>query len=438
MLAAVSPACAGDIDDLKAQIQALQHKVEELEARSHAPVELPQPTRIAALPEGSDVSTVATIGSFPGSLLIPGTNTSVKLGGFAKLDAFYDVTAKGGDIQDATQVPLGGTPGHRRSGYGHMDAKYSKFNIESRTPTDFGPFIVFGEMDFGGTTSDTNVNVNKNGYTPRLRYFYGQWGRFLAGQTNSTFRDISAEYESLDSGYPTGINDTRQAQLRYTHPLWEKAGLLLALENPETDYSTTAGVTQNGTNGGLTLNRAPDFITALNADTDWGHWNLRGVLRDLRINDGSGKKSEVLGWGLGASFAVKTWGADKVIGQAEYGNGIGRYITDAAGQSAILDSNGSLDTRTAWGLNMGYQHWWVDGLRSNLDAGWTHIEGSHLLTTAGGQLYNHDLFSAAANLIWSPIPRIDTGVEYMFSRRVTDSGLQGNQHRVLFSVIARF
>ena len=32
-------------------------------------------------------------GSFPGSFLVPGTNTSLKIGGFAKWDAIYDASS---------------------------------------------------------------------------------------------------------------------------------------------------------------------------------------------------------------------------------------------------------------------------------------------------------------------------------------------------------
>jgi hypothetical protein len=436
LMAAATSATAGEIDDLKAQVEALRQRVDELQT-SQVPT-LPVPQRVAA--PASEMSGVATIGSFPGSLLIPGTTTSVKLGGYAKLDAFYDVGAKGAvDIQDATQVPLSGTVAHDRRNYAHMDAKYSNINIESHTPTDYGEFIVYAEMDFAGATSDTNVNVTKNGYTPRLRHAYGKFGNLLAGQTNTTFRDIASDYESLDSGDATGISAIRQAQIRYTFPLGEKTGLSVAIENPETDYSTSAGVKLNGTNGGLSLSRLPDFVTAMNSETGWGHWNVRGMVRELRIVSGTGLQSSAIGWGIGASVAATTWGQDKVIAQAHFGDGIGRYITDASGQAAVQNpASGALETRQAWGLNVGYQHWWIDGLRSNFDAGMTRIASSDLLSAAGADVYNHTLMSAAANLIWSPIPRIDTGIEYLFGHRVTAGGPQGNQHRVLVSFRWKF
>ena len=436
-MAAAGPATGAEIDELKAQLEALQRRVNQLESEKSLDLPPPQKAKAAAAP---DPGFVATAGSFPGSPQIPGTNTSVKVGGYVKLDAYYDFGPKGGsDAQDATSVPLSGTPAHERDGYGHLDAKYSRLNVESRTPTDFGEFTIFSEMDFAGSTSDTNLNVSKNGYAPRLRYAYGRLGNFLAGQYDSAFRDIAAEYESLDSGYSTGINDNRVAQIRYTVPVWTDAGLALSVENPETDYTTTAGVAQNSTNGGITFNRLPDFVAALNDKTEWGHWNVHAVARDLRLDDGAHHGGEKFGWGVGASFAAKTWGADKVLGQISYGDGIGRYITDAAGSSLIFNSaTNLLTTQTAFGAALGYQHWWLEGLRSNVNVGYTHIEPSSELTSAGADVFNHKLTTAAVNLMWSPIPRIDTGLEYLFARRVTQGGPHGNQHRLLYSIIWRF
>src|SRR6202790_2522379 len=71
---------ADELQELKAQIEALQRKVGELEIKQEAT----EKKQAAAVPDN-----VVTGGATKGSFKLPGSNTSVTLGGYVKLDAVF-------------------------------------------------------------------------------------------------------------------------------------------------------------------------------------------------------------------------------------------------------------------------------------------------------------------------------------------------------------
>ena len=78
---AAGPVLADEVSDLKAQIEALSQKVQNIETQKSQPAVIP--------------ANVVTGGDFPRSFKLPGSNTSLKFGGYVKLDAIYDVDQKG-------------------------------------------------------------------------------------------------------------------------------------------------------------------------------------------------------------------------------------------------------------------------------------------------------------------------------------------------------
>src|SRR5437899_4517213 len=71
---------ADELQDLKAQIEALQKKVGELETKQ----ESAEKKQAASVPDN-----VVTGGATKGSFKLPGSNTSVTLGGSVKLEAVF-------------------------------------------------------------------------------------------------------------------------------------------------------------------------------------------------------------------------------------------------------------------------------------------------------------------------------------------------------------
>src|SRR5579862_8180244 len=118
--------------------------------------------------QGAHAQGAPGAGSFPGSFLVPGTQTSFKVGGYVKFDYTYDFSQQQGINGGAD--PLGvafgagfrsfrsGTAvitthiapdaGHKIHGTSQMTASESRFNIETRTPTSYGELKTFIEGDF--------------------------------------------------------------------------------------------------------------------------------------------------------------------------------------------------------------------------------------------------------------------------------------------------
>jgi hypothetical protein len=99
------------------------------------------------------------------------------------------------------------------------------------------------------------------------------------------------------------------------------------------------------------------------------------------------------------------------------------------------------------GAEVGYQHWWLDNLRSNINAGWESQSGIPIklvnangtpggAPATGGQAatLNKEIFTAHTNLIYNPVSFVDIGVEYMWGQRT----VLNNQHATENVLISKF
>ncbi len=213
-------------------------------------------------------------GSFPRSFLIPGTDTSIRVGGFADLTVDYylqngppngvqsttvgvngNLTAQpifsGGRTVPGYPTPGNLVPAQIGSSRGNSvfleSPRESRLNVETRTPTAYGEARTFIEFDFAGTnnlsaTGQGGQTAVSDNLIPRLRYAYGTLGGFLAGQANSNFEDTDANPETLDFGGPAGeAGVVRIPQVRYTLAGPLGAAFSVAAETPETGIYTPAG-----------------------------------------------------------------------------------------------------------------------------------------------------------------------------------------------------
>jgi hypothetical protein len=274
LLTGLSAASADELADLRANQELLQRRIEQLAQAAQGRPGVPGAYGAEAHP-----GEMATQGSFPRSFLIPGTDTSIRVGGFIDetLDYYFvggqpngnQTTTVGvtGQLESAplnthafTSVPGFPTPGNlvpqspassRGNGVFLQSPRETRLNVETRTPTAWGESRTFIEFDFAGTNnfSGNNLTTVSDSLIPRLRYAYGTLGGFLAGQANSNFSDPDANPETLDFGGPAGFAGvTRIPQVRYTlNGPWGSAWSVSA-ETPETDVVTPAGYVKTDTN----------------------------------------------------------------------------------------------------------------------------------------------------------------------------------------------
>jgi len=424
MIAASGSAGADELQDLKTQIEALQSKVSELEAQNAG--------------QGSpNVAPAAAVeaGDKPKSWKLPGTNTSMNIGGYAKLDFIYDLNERPAFHPDLANfgrsTPSPGAGQIQNQFRAH--ARQSRIWFKTWTPTDWGELATHIEGDFFGTGGNERIS---NSTSFRLRHAYGRLGPVLAGQTWTNFMDLRSFPEVVDFFGPTGEPFIRQAQIRYTHDFGGGTSLAVSVENPSnTDtladvrLPATALVTEGG-------DRVPDFTARLTHAHSSGHVALSGVVRYLTVANGGGGSANVsestVGWGIAPSFSQKLTSTDTIGGLAHYGQGSGRYLIASVFNGAILTGNpaGSagganfdLEAIETWGGFGWWRHQWTDTIRTNLVGGFTQINtedevgkaGLGIVPGAVASLTNMDReYSVHANIIWSPVPQVNIGLEYIY------------------------
>ena len=338
LLMGLPAANADELADLRANQELLQRRIDQLAQAAQGRPGVPGGYGAEAVPGQAMLG-----GSFPRSFLIPGTDTSIRVGGFIDetLDYYFvggqpngnQTTTVGvtGNLESAPLNSAGKTvPGFptvgnlvpqstatsRGNGVFSQSPRETRLNVETRTPTAWGESRTFVEFDFAGSNafSTNNLTTVSDGLIPRLRYAYGTLGGFLAGQANSNFSDPDANPETLDFGGPAGLAGvTRIPQVRYTYTgPWGSAWSVSA-ETPETDIVTPAGNVKTDTNtGGLpggpggvvnatagcvangilisptvactlsgdpTKSSAPDLTFASYWSQPWGHVDFRGLIR---------------------------------------------------------------------------------------------------------------------------------------------------------------
>lgn len=431
-----------EFEALKAQLKAVTDRLATLEKeqaeQKAAAAAAPQGRVMAAIPsatgkapnpanpgEGQPV----VGGSMPGSFKLPGTDTSIKFGGYAKLDAIGDINnSHGGQFANFGTIPLDGSAADRHEGKFNAHARQSRLNMETRTPTAFGELKTFMEIDFFHGTARGNPNTT-NGEGLQLRQAYGQVGRVLAGQTWSNFMDMDAYPESLDYIGPAGLTFVRQAQVKYTDSIDDKWSYAFSVESPQTDFAVAANK--------VSMNTVPDFIGKLQYKDTFGHLALRGLARQLKGADSvTGEEDSSYGWGLALSGKILAGKKDSFIFQGVYGDGVGHYLFDVASSlNGTTYVANNLRPQVAYGGYVGYQHYWSDSWRSNFLAGYTGIDNDISLT---GLAVNESVASGHVNLIWSPVPQYRVGVEYMHGYREQESGAEGSLNRVQASFMYLF
>jgi hypothetical protein len=373
---------------------------------------------------GAAASDVVTGGATQGSFKLPGSDTSITLGGYIKLDAIYSDRAAGrgattGDQEyEAGAVPVGPDADASQRGQVKFHARQSRFNFKTSTPTGLGELSTFVEADLFGTSGNESVS-NSNGL--RVRHAYGTLGNLLAGQTWTTFSDVATYPETVDFGGPAGVIFARQAQVRWTQP-FTGGQWAVALENPETVVTLPTGQTFRADD-----DRVPDIAGNIKFDTGWGKYSIAALARQIRIDSASAPASREQKWGtaLGVNGVVPLLTQDDVRFSAYYGNAIGRYAVGFF-TDGVLDADSHLELPKQWLAMAAYRHFWSPNLRSTIAL--SSLRSSNPAGTAGS--VDKAASSAHLNVIWSPVAQVNLGLEVIHATREIEDGQTGKLNRI--------
>jgi hypothetical protein len=392
----------------------------------------PIPTPVPVTPEEREK--FVTRGLFPGSFLVPGTNTSFRFRGFVRLTGLYDFNPIGSRDDFVTNtIPVPQQSGQNNN----YSARYSRIGLDTWTPTSLFEWNVhtFIEGDFFNGPAQA---AGGGGNPFRLRFAFVDFGYFRVGQQNTVFMDGNAFPNTVDFAGPRGLANLRRPSARATIPLADQLFWAIGIEQPFSDITTNG----QGTN----VQDVPDFATHLRYETDYGHVQFSTIFRALGYRPTVGEETRRLGWGLSGSTVFHPWalliGGDpvrkdnpsglersRILLQYTFGWGIGRYIQDTAGQGLdgqVDPTNGAFSTVYVAGWSASYEHWFTEKWLTNL------TYSSDIVGHNGAQPGNTYIGAKylAASLWYIPIRNMSIGVEYLWGVRKNLDGEQGIANRV--------
>ena len=351
---------------------------------------------------------------------------SLKIGGYVKADYLYSdysggsvaANSVGRDFYVPATIPVGSDG----ESYTDFHAKETRIHLTSEHNLESGDYIkAYIEMDFlVGDNGDERIS---NSYQPRMRHAFVQWNNWLFGQTWNTIFNVGALPDLLDFVGPSESTVFgRQAMIRYTRGPWQ-----ISAENPETTITPFGGGSRIVSND----NDYPDLVGRYNFSGDWGQWSIAGILRELSYeNRDLGFDTTELGYGVSVAGKFNVGEKDDFRWMVSGGRGLGRYVGLNIVNGAVLDENGELEAIDTLSAFLAYRHFWSDRFRSSVALGWFSADNPVELT---GLNVTKEAQSFHANFIWTPLPKLDLGVEYIFANREIESGADGDLNRFQFS-----
>ena len=372
-----------------------------------------------------------------GFFYVPGSDTCLKLYGRVRADYIYSEPLTRGSNTTST----------RARGY---------FRLDSYTPTDWGPLRattgIFITRDSGRTAGagGPNAGANNGGATTSadiaLDWAYIQFAGITAGRIPVSFFEF-APFGGVT--YNGGGSNGRGSDygainvLAYTATFGGGFSATLALED---GTERRAGALVNGGAGflvsGATVgtipyagHAMPDIVGRLEYAGTWGTAMLSAAVHQIRAGSGAGNvfgAAGVIGdtvYGYGIQGGVKInlpmlAPGDALFLQAAYANGANTYTGwGSAGlgfqstvanngiitPDVVYDALGNDHTTKTWSISGGLLHYWTPTIRQGIALAY----GKH---DAWGSFMDMSVFSAATNVIWSPVKGFDIGAEIGYQR----------------------
>lgn len=396
------------IEELRAQVEKLEAQAEESQP-DQVLAENPEPNR--------------RIGE-----------TQLQIGGYIKLDSAISDYSDGNsatagigeDFLVPSTIPVGG-----ESGEAKYNAHAKSTRLFVKTETALGSGQVNTHLEIDAMASGQGDERISNSYAQRLRHAYVNWNMdesrgLLAGQTWSTFFNVGALPEGMDFVGPVGTIFERQPQLRYTQKLGS-GSIQLAAENPATTL-------YNGSENPYDDNSTPDFVVRYNNSIGALSYSVASMSRELAYEEGTVHES---GRGYAISISGKyQLGADDIRFMFSQGNALGRYMGLNGYRAGIIDADGEIELIDQSGGFVALRHFWSEQWRSNLVLSQTSADNPDFVADTVAAEYR----SAHLNLLYSPVPKMTLGGEYIFASKQVEntngslSDDEGDLQRLQFSM----
>lgn len=357
--------------------------------------------------------------------------------GFAQADYIYDINRVDPDWEDTlrpSKIPTEeGVFGS--DGQSLFSAKQSRFGVKGDIPVGGGMDDITFKFEF----DLFGVGVDAGQTTIRLRHAYGEWGQFLAGQTNSLFMDGDIFPNVIDYWGPTGMVYVRKPQFRWTPVRDDHNSFAVALEDPGNDIDPGTLRELDPELGANLENdeKYPDFTLQYRYKDGWGHVQLAAILRNVAYDtrntaDNEPKGSET-GWGVDLTGHVNVLERDKILLGVVYGEGIASYLNDGGVDLAprgTFPDDVHAEAVPLLGVSAYFDHYWSSRWSSSMGYSITKIDNANLQDPTAFKSGEY----ASVNLLYTPVKNLLMGGEFLWGRRTDHDSASGDDLRFQFSV----
>lgn len=366
-------------------------------------------------------------------------DTTFKFGGYIKLDMLFSqysdgqraASPVGEELIVPSLIPVDAT-GADEKGDNNYDstARFSRFFLQSTTPTDAGNITAHVEMDFfGDDARDERTSARAN---TSMRHAFFKWQKsetsaVVAGHTWTVFLNLGALPEAVDFVGPTsGIILVRNSQIRHESQMGG-GKFLVSLENPSNSFydgETADAAFPLGNDEDS--NSHPDIVFRYDGKMGDFSYAAAGMVREIRYAAGTTDESEeTFATSLSGKYALGN--GDDIKFMYNYGT-LGRYMAFNVYRDAAVMDDGSIETITSSGGYLAYRHLWSDKLRSTVAYATSSADNPDIAADVTKTATN-----SYVNLMYSPTKKLTYGGEYMMASRELESGEDGDLTRIQFT-----
>lgn len=352
------------------------------------------------------------------------------IGGYVKVTGSMDWghPVESPDEFTTSNIPVGPTDGNGAA-----------FKFSARQSQIFINFVALpgSENQIGAFFSMNFLND----YAPVLQFAYLKYRGFQAGYDYSLFGDPAAGPPMIDYEGPNAVTAIPVAGIRYGVDFGrgKSWNFSVGAEMPQISVTNLDGHTA------AVSQRVPTFPLALKYSWDGGDSWLRfaAVVRNLYYRDLLASSNvDKVGYGIQLSGSAKILPDLTAYYEGVFGKGIANMIQDTDGQGIDLcpSANGqTLNTVKAWGAYGALQYDWSPKVFSTV--GYSHVRTyantSDIIANAMDSQYRYAQY-AFGNLFWNISPIFQTGIEYIWGRRVDYGGAKAGDSRLQAMVQLNF
>ncbi len=338
-------------------------------------------------------------------------NLQMRIVGSIRFSAFYDNANLDSKNSFNTYDLPTGDENYRIPNY-YNSLNFSRIGFEITRKTSTENIFIRIETDFAGAN---------NSY--RIRHAYGQYGKWLVGQTWSLLTNVTSLPATVDPDGPVGSISSRTPQIRYTTHILNKIVGSLAVEYSLADFTPQDTIDINF------LQTFPNLAARVNMPGFFGNLQISGVVAPITGVDGGGNKNTTFGFGASVSGAYDLPNKDQLLVQATYGNAIAHFMSpfQGKGQDMAYDPNTArfAGLRTAGGFVSYHRHWGND-VSSYISAGWANISNR---SAQNERDFNYS-YSISGNAFWNIVEGMRIGLEYVYGKRINIDKTNGDGSRV--------